>query len=260
MTDAFLSDIDGNRNDTLLLGEEWMRVTVLVSDNVTDSEISTVSPIVNPNQKGGGRGPIDGGYRLEGSFLLMPNASPGDHELTFDVRYTDATNETRHLSFNRTLHLVRSIELRRFMIDAGGTSNLVAEVELFLPCDRLSVEFDTDGNVRVETELIERRSLDPGVYRFETGMVHSGLFPSGDEYEVGYDIRADFGNRTIQLTRKNIDPRIISRGDGPFAWALLALILVVVAVVGLVLVLWRRRREPKAWATGVPPPYLTGRS
>lgn len=251
----------GDPIDTILVGQEQANLMVRWGQNASDWEVVLDHPLFRTQLVG-----VSIDQRVEaghgGSHGLEMNVScpPGDYIVPVGLNYITDDGSHVHRDYNLTVHYIRSIELRRFAIEQGGTSRLVVEVELFLPCDGLTVEFDTDGNLEVETEYIERGALGPGVYRFETDLKRTGFFMSGDDYEVGYDIRATFDDRTIQLTEKNIDPRTVTRGDSPFAWVLLAFVLVVVAVVGLVLVLRMRRRKPKAWATGAPAPHLTGRS
>jgi len=251
----------GDPVDTILAGQDQASLMVEWGQNASDYEVVLHHPLF--------RTLLDGVFidqRVEaghgGSHSLEINKSfpVGDYVIPVSLNYITDDGSHVHRDFNLTVHYLRSIELRRFAIEQGGTSRLVVEVELFLPCDGLTVEFDTDGNLEVETEFIERGALGPGVYRFETDLKRTGLFSSGDDYEVGYDIRATFDDRIIQLTEKNIDPRTVSRGNSPLAWVLLAVIMVAVVIVSLVLVIRMRRGRPKAGSTGVPPPYLTGRS
>ncbi len=247
--DAMKSDITddevyfehlNNETDSVYIGQYSISLVTYFSQNATDHEVVASAPFFSYNLSGMMPRLREGGGASHHSIQLNPTMVPGHYDIPVWFNYTADNGTFIAQLFDLYLDVVMAWELRDFRITS--TNDLVLELETYLPCKLLLVEFDTDGSLEVAPREFRVADAGPGTYRFE-GHLSTTIWPRDDRDEVGYDVRGLFNGTTLQLWEKNIPPSRVTEDGADGRSSLLLIVILGVVVAAVVLIRLRRRRR-----------------
>lgn len=239
-----------NRTETAYVGLGGIELQVKYNENATDWEVMVEHPlfVAWPGGLTGETAMAGSGHHIMLDF--NDGAPPGEYVITVHVGYTDDNGSRKDHKFNLSLTYVRAWELLDFQLTAGD--RLSVTVETFLPFERITVEFDTDGSLVADPIWQNMTDVEPGVHTFETRVLRIGPGDprySGDgvEDKVGYDMRGWIDGTDLQLCEKNVDPgeiKILGSGEmSPFLYLAIPVILCAFAIIAVFL--WYKNKSDR---------------
>jgi hypothetical protein len=232
---VFFSRFD-NRTEIVYMGEWEIGLDVYFSQNHTNWEVACKSELFVGNLSGRTLETCEGPHWLGMGISLDRNERPGVYQIPVYLNYTDDNGTRVEKVFDLRLEYVKAVEIIDFRITRDD--DLEVELELFIPCDKLVVMFDTDGGLEVGRSRFSSELVEPGVYTFSTELEGGTVMSRDDDPEVAYHVLAHFGARTVEFSRYNVPPEEVMVGGG-INIVLLALVVVLMAgAIGVVLV-WR---------------------
>lgn len=242
----YITDIEGGerqeRTDSVVyVGEDAIKFTWEFGQNAHNYSTEVRSPLflrplkpcIMPLFQTAGSG---GGTALE----INPKAHLGLYKIIGFFNYTDDNEINISRQYNFTVELKKALAIRNIKVPEGKERIMSVDIETYIEFSELTVEFNTDGDIRVELEKISRHDLEPGSYNFKTSIFKDAVLVS-EQQELGYRVIGYFDSRHVYFddnwtmpvnidwqTTDKMDSFVGNNSENVFCGGTILIILVIV--------------------------------
>jgi hypothetical protein len=178
---------------------------------------------------------------------LDRNAPPGDYYIDIFFNYTASNGSSKNNVIPYHIKYIRPFEILNISIPGGYQRSMVLEVQTYVNFSRLTIIFDSDGDIAVMDEETTYKDLPLGKYTFSTRIKKRMTF-AGDQQEVAYHIIGEYKGHVVETYEYNIDVSVMwdedeENNEDPFILVSLIGILIIIAILANYAILrWRRRK------------------
>ena len=209
-------------------------------DNLNWSiELENISIFLN-DFSGEGVFPGEKGTTSEDYVQLNASAPTGDYNIIIDLTYTQLSGDTVTKRYEYPMSYIEPFRITRIILPSNTSYGFTIEIETFVFLSKITMRFDSDGDIDLDKKRIERRNIPPGNYSFKTKATPSHfMYKDGGQQEVAYHIIAINGSHIMELYEYNIIVNVVWEDTTLY----IPLITVIVLSLILVIYVFYRRRK-----------------
>jgi hypothetical protein len=241
----FYDDADGNHESNfVLVGEDYLYMQIIFSNNCSKYSIEISSPLFKNRIYGNNTGEFNEGMRSKAALNIDPDAAEGTYEFTIYFNYTLSNGTKVSKSFEKSVLYITPISEPIIKIPSGKERDFEVTFETYVEFTFLTIRFDGDGDIDVETSEINLTNLETGGHSLGTKVIKGS--GSGNQ-KLAYHIIAIYQNHTIEKYRYNINVDMdwdnqsddtLKIGNNTFF-----LIIVLIVIIVMFNVIWIRIRK-----------------